>query len=335
MKFIVPKNYKRHLNTIDTQVAIKLLKDNFEKQLAKAMHLTRVSAPLFVLTKSGLNDNLSGVETPVSFSINDIPNENVEIVHSLAKWKRMALARYGLSPAQGLYADMDAIRKHEELDNIHSIYVDQWDWELIITKEDRTTDFLVEIVKKIYNVFQNVEEIIMERFPALPPQLPKEIKFITTQELENDYPNLTPEQREFEITKKHKAIFLMQIGKTLKSGIPHDSRAPDYDDWELNGDIIFWSQVLEMPIELSSMGIRVDKESMLKQLKLTENEDRLSLQFHQLLMEDKLPLTIGGGIGQSRLCMFFLQKAHIGQVQASLWDEETIKKCKELGISLL
>jgi len=335
MKFFEPKNYKEHLSTIDTQVAIKLVKDNFEKLLAKELHLTRVSAPLFVLNNSGLNDNLNGIENPVSFTIKDIPDEPVEIVHSLAKWKRMALAKYGLSPTQGLYTDMNAIRKDEELDNTHSIYVDQWDWELIIKKENRNLDFLKNIVNRIWLVLKKIEEIILERFPALPPQLPENIIFITSQELEDKYPNLTPSEREAEATKEHKAIFVMQVGKKLLSGIRHDKRAPDYDDWELNGDIIVWSHVLEMPIELSSMGIRVDENALKYQLEELKVTDRLNLDFHKKLMDNKLPLTIGGGIGQSRICMFFLQKAHIGQVHASLWDNETIELCKKANIILL
>ena len=335
MKFYEPINYKKHIDTIETQVAIKTLKDTFEKSLAKELHLVRVSAPLFVLNTSGLNDNLNGIENPVSFTIKDIEGKNVEIVHSLAKWKRMALARYGLSPRQGLYTDMNAIRKDEELSNFHSIYVDQWDWELIITKEDRNIKFLKNIVSKIFSVFKRIEDTVLERYPSLPPQLPEEIKFITSQELEDMYPSLAPNEREYEITKKHRAIFVMQVGKPLGSGTVHDNRAPDYDDWELNGDIILWCNVLEKPMEISSMGIRVDENSLKKQLHIADKEDRLQLDFHKQLIEGKLPLTIGGGIGQSRLCMFFLQKAHIGQVQAALWDNETIKRCEQYGITLL
>lgn len=335
MKFYTPINYRNNLDITQTQVAIKLLKDNFEKKLSRNLRLTRVSAPLFVLSKSGLNDNLNGVEQPVDFTIKDIPSEKVEIVHSLAKWKRLALARYGLHTGQGLYTDMNAIRKDEELSNLHSIYVDQWDWELIIRSEDRNLDFLCTAVKKIYQVFLDTEGLLASHFPILPPQLPEEVKFISSQELEDIYPDLTPHQREREITKKFGAVFITQIGKNLKSGSPHDSRAPDYDDWELNGDLILWSHILELPMELSSMGIRVDTESLQSQLKASGKEYRLNLDFHRSLIEGELPLTIGGGIGQSRLCMYFLQKAHIGQVQSGLWDDETQRRCRELDIVLL
>lgn len=327
--------YQDCLTLKQTQEAIKLLKDSFEEFLASELSLTRVSAPLFVLSSSGLNDNLNGFESPVSFGISDYNNEKAEIVHSLAKWKRMALGEYGFKVNEGLYTDMNAIRREEELDNIHSIYVDQWDWELVINKEDRKREKLEEIVTKIYNVFKRAEQMVVTRFPKLEAQLPQEITFITSQELEDMYPDLTPKQREDAITRKHKAVFIMQVGKVLKSGKKHDNRAPDYDDWELNGDILFWSPVLNRSIELSSMGIRVDEDSLMRQLELSKCKDRLSLPFHKKLLAKELPYTIGGGIGQSRLCMYLLQKAHVGQVQASVWDDNTRRICKENGITLL
>lgn len=334
-KFLKTNDYQNYLSLKETQEGIKLLKDSFEEFLSSELSLTRVSAPLFVLTKSGLNDNLNGVEIPVSFNIPDIKEERAEIVHSLAKWKRIALKKYEFIAGEGLYTDMNAIRKDEELDNIHSIYVDQWDWEMIITKEERNVEKLKNIVNKAYNAFKRTEQLVIKRFPKLIPQLPEQIFFITTQELEDMYPTYTPKQREDEIAKKYKAIFIMQVGKFLKSGSKHDNRAPDYDDWELNGDILFWSTVLNQAIELSSMGIRVDEKSLKKQLEINKCEDRLNLDYHKKLMNGELPYTIGGGIGQSRLCMYFLQKAHIGEVQASLWDIDTIEACKKNKIVLL
>lgn len=337
MKVKVPKNYKSKLNIIETEVAIKEIKDFFERGLADALELTRISAPLFVVKETGLNDNLNGVERPVGFDMLDNPGKNIEIVHSLAKWKRMALKRYGIQVGKGIYADMNAVRRDEELDNTHSIYVDQWDWERVISREERNRglEFLKEIVNKIYKVFLATEAVVNMKYHQLKTVLPNEIYFITSQELEDMYPNLSPKERENEITKKHNAVFIMQIGKVLKGGEKHDGRAPDYDDWDLNGDILVYNQVLDQAYELSSMGIRVDKESLERQLKISGNEDRKNLNFHKMLLNDELPLTIGGGIGQSRICMFLLQKAHIGEVQASVWDEETEKVCKENNIILL
>ena len=331
---IVPESYKSNTSLIETEVNIKKIKDYFEKELAKVLNLTRVSAPLFVNGKSGLNDNLNGIERPVKFDIL-ATGEDVEIVHSLAKWKRLSLFRYGFKVGEGLYTDMNAIRRDEELDNLHSVYVDQWDWEKIIKKEDRNEDKLKEIVKDIYNVFKNTEKFVHRELIEAEDILPKEIFFISAQELEDMYPNLTAKERENKICKEHKAVFIMKIGDLLKSGEKHDGRSPDYDDWTLNGDILFWYPVLDRAVELSSMGIRVDKEALDYQLRVSKNDDRRELEFHKLLLEDKLPFTIGGGIGQSRICMFFLNKAHIGEVQASVWDEKNISVCKENGINLL
>ena len=335
MKFFEAKDYNDCLDLKETQVAIKLLKDSFEAFLSSELHLMRVSAPLFVTTDSGLNDDLNGLEDAVTFTSKDVGDKTVEIVHSLAKWKRQALADYGLLIGEGIYTDMNAIRKDEDLDNTHSIYVDQWDWELIINKDDRNIKFLKNIVRKIYTVFRRIQDLVVRRYPWLPATLPEEITFVTTQELEDEYPNLTLEEREHEIAKKHKAVFIIGVGGKLKSGIPHDTRAPDYDEWELNGDIIFWFDQLDMALELSSMGIRVDEKALLAQIKEKNAEERLELDYHKKLLAGELPYTIGGGIGQSRLCMYFLNKAHIGQVQAGLWDDETKRICKEKGIQLL
>lgn len=334
-KFTIPENYKSRLDVIETEVAIKNIKDYFERELAIALKLTRVSAPLFVRTNSGLNDNLNGVEKPVSFKLKNDNDAQIEIVHSLAKWKRLALEKYGFKAPNGIYTDMNAIRADEEFDNTHSIYVDQWDWEKVITAEDRTLDYLKSIVEDIYEVFLKTEDFIYSIYSEYDKFLPKEIFFITSQELEDRYPSLTPDERENELAKEKGAIFIMQIGKTLLSGEKHDGRAPDYDDWELNGDLILWNPVLGRALELSSMGIRVDSESLKRQLALSGCEDRLELEYHRLLSEDKLPLTIGGGIGQSRICMFFLQKAHIGEVQASVWPKEMIEVCESSNIHLL
>jgi len=335
MKFFEAKDYSDCLDLRETQVAIKLLKDSFEAFLSSELHLMRVSAPLFVTTDTGLNDNLNGQEHAVTFTSKDLRDKTVEIVHSLAKWKRQALAEYGLLIGEGIYTDMNAIRKDEELDNTHSIYVDQWDWELIINKEDRNIDFLKNIVRKIYTVFRRIQDLVVRRYPWLPATLPEEITFITSQDLEDIYPDLSSEQREHEITKKHKAVFIIGVGGKLSSGKPHDTRAPDYDDWELNGDIIFWFDQLDMALELSSMGIRVDEKSLLSQIQEKKSGERLELEYHKKLLAGELPYTIGGGIGQSRLCMYFLNKVHIGQVQAGLWDESTKKICQEKGIQLL
>ena len=325
------------MNLRDTEVAIKKFKDFFERALSYELHLTRVSAPLFVKPESGLNDNLNGIEKPVGFVIPDADHCQAEIVHSLAKWKRMALKRYGFKIGEGLYTDMNAIRKEETLDNLHSIYVDQWDWEKIIRKKDRTLEKLKEIVKMIYTVFKNAERFIVYEYKVLEQSenLPDEITFITTQELEDRFPDLSAKDREFRIAREKKAVFLLNIGGALKSGKPHEGRAPDYDDWELNGDILFWYPLLENAFEVSSMGIRVDEDTLEKQVKIAGCEQRLLLPFHQALLEKQLPYTIGGGIGQSRICMFFLHKAHIGEVQASIWPEETHQACRERGIDLL
>lgn len=336
-KIIIPKGYHPQLNLIETEVAIKMIKDTFERRLAEQLCLTRVSAPLFLLKNTGLNDNLNGVEKPVSFTSFELNHDDeIEIIHSLAKWKRDALHRYGFERHTGLYTDMNAIRKDEELDNIHSMYVDQWDWEMVIAKEDRTMDYLKAIVSKIYNALLDVEFLMIRHYPQLGESiLPDEIYFITSQELEDKYPNLTPKQRERAITKEKKAVCLLQIGDLLKSGHKHDNRAPDYDDWKLNADILIYNTQLDDALEISSMGIRVDDQALKEQLEKANANERLTLPYHQNIINHILPLSIGGGIGQSRLCMFFLRKAHIGEVQASLWDEETMRLCEENQIHLL
>ncbi|WMM26852.1 aspartate--ammonia ligase [Tissierella sp. MB52-C2] len=323
------------LNQRETQVAIKQIKDYFERKLAEKLNLIRVSAPLFVTPHSGLNDNLTGVEKAVSFEMRKY-NERIEIVQSLAKWKRMALKWYEFNIYEGLYADMNAIRPDETLDSIHSIYVDQWDWEKIIKKSDRTTDYLVHIVKDIYDVFKETENYINGLYPEkFTKKLPDNIKFITSQELEDLYPSETPEEREYSIVKEYGAVFISKIGGVLTSGISHGTRSPDYDDWDLNGDIIFWNPATEGVLELSSMGIRVDKEALEKQLKVSGAEERRKLDYHKKLLNEELPYTIGGGIGQSRICMFFLEKKHIGEVQASVWTDEILEDCRKNNIFLL
>lgn len=334
MSAYIPKGYRSLLNARQTQMAIKKVKDFFERDLAIQLDLIRVSAPLFVTESSGLNDNLNGTERPVSFDIKGV-NGQTEIVHSLAKWKRFALKEYGFENNEGLYTDMNAIRRDEETDNIHSVFVDQWDWERIITKEERTVEYLKSTVKKIYAALRHTEKHIADDYAFAKRLLPEKITFITTQELEDRYPSLSAKEREYEAAKEYGAIFLMQIGGNLKSGKPHDGRAPDYDDWSLNGDIIVYYELLDISLELSSMGIRVDEEAMMKQLKIKGCEDRASLPFHRALLAGELPYTIGGGIGQSRMCMFFLHKAHIGEVQSSVWDENTLKTCRENGVTLL
>ncbi len=334
MSLILPKDYQSLLNVRQTQIAIKKVKDFFERDLAIQLDLTRVSAPLFVPRDSGLNDTLNGTERAVSFDIRGIEGD-VEIVHSLAKWKRFALKEYGFARDEGLYTDMNAIRRDEDADNIHSVFVDQWDWERIISKEERTMETLKSTVKKIYAALRHTEKHVADDYAFASRLLPEKITFITTQELEDRYPDLTAKQREYEAAKEYGAIFLMQIGGTLKSGKPHDGRAPDYDDWSLNGDIIVYYEILDIALELSSMGIRVDEEALVRQLKIKGCEERLALPFHQALMNGELPYTIGGGIGQSRICMFFLHKAHIGEVQSSVWSDETRKSCEEAGITLL
>ena len=326
--------YKSKLNVLQTQGIIRSLRHKFEEHLCDVLNLRRVSAPLFVKRGSGLNDDLSGVERPVSFDILQ-SGEVVEVVHSLAKWKRMALAKYGFATHTGLYTDMNAIRRDEICDNIHSLYVDQWDWEKVITDSDRTVEFLQDTVRRIYAAILLTADFVERRHPELINYLPREIKFITSQELLDKYPTLTAKERENAIAKEYGAVFLMQIGGRLSNGEKHDGRAPDYDDWALNGDLLVYNRVLDSALELSSMGIRVDKETLIKQLTAENKLDRLELPFHKSLVNGELPLTIGGGIGQSRLCMQILQKAHIGEVHASVWPEEEIKKCEELGIELL
>ena len=333
MSYCIPEGYVSALNVRDTQVAIKKIKDFFERDLAMALNLTRVSAPLFVNSESGLNDNLNGVERPVNFDIHS--GENIEIVHSLAKWKRLALKEYGFKVGEGLYTDMIAIRRDETMDNIHSMYVDQWDWERIITKEQRTEKTLKETVKSIYSSLRRTEKYISELYPYIERELPDEITFVTTQELEDKYPDLDGKGREKAAAKEYGAVFIMQIGGELKSGKIHDGRAPDYDDWTLNGDIIVYFPVLDIPFELSSMGIRVDEDALMRQLKIRGCEDRCELAFHKALLNCELPYTIGGGLGQSRICMYFLRKAHIGEVHSSYWTKEIREECEKSGVSLL
>ncbi len=330
----IPVNYASKLTLKETEVAIKTLKDYFETILAERLNLTRVSAPLFVPHQSGLNDNLTGVERPIMFNVPAL-NSDCEIIHSLAKWKRMALKQYKFETGEGIYTDMNGIRRDETLGNLHSLYVDQWDWEKIITASDRTENYLIEIVENIYTCLKLTEQEIHSLYPALEWELPPKITFLTAQELEDLYPGLSPKEREHAITKDKKAVFLMKIGGKLKSGKPHDERAPDYDDWNLNGDILVWHPGLEKALELSSMGIRVDSPTLMHQLKLAGREEWKQFKFHQQLLSGELPLTIGGGIGQSRLCMYFLEKIHIGEVQASIWPESMLRICEENNIELL
>lgn len=320
-------------NIIETEVAIKFIKDVFERELARNLNLTRVSAPLFVFPESGLNDNLNGVERPVAFDVLDI-GRDVEVVHSLAKWKRMALAKYGFADGEGLYTDMNAIRRDETLDALHSIYVDQWDWEKIISPSARNFDTLKAAVNSIYSALLSTEAALSERFGTA-SVLPKKIEFMTTAQLEAEYPDLSPKERENAVTKRLGAVFLMQIGAPLKDGVPHDGRAPDYDDWLLNGDILLWDEPLSRAFEISSMGIRVDEAAMRRQLAAAGCEDRAALPFHRALLSGELPQTMGGGIGQSRICMFLLGKHHIGEVQASVWPESMVEECEKQGIHLL
>ena len=334
MKTIDELNYKPLLDLMETQIAIKFVKDSFQKELVKKLGLLRVSAPLFVLDKTGLNDHLSGVEKPVTFNVNCIEG-NVEIIQSLAKWKRMALGKYGFKTNTGLYTDMNAIRKDENLDFIHSLYVDQWDWEKVIEEKDRTLSYLKETVRKIYKAIYGLSVKVNKKYPIMNHKLPKDIYFISTSELESRYPNLTRKERENMICKEKKAVFLQQIGWNLSDGKPHDSRASDYDDWNLNGDILLHYELYDMAFELSSMGIRVNKDSLIKQLKAKNEQHKIENEYCKDILNDKLPLTIGGGIGQSRLCMFMLNKAHIGEVQSSLWPESEKERLKEINIELL
>lgn len=335
MSLMIPENYNPNLDGRETERAIKFIKDTFQHEIIAALNLQRISAPLFVRPETGLNDNLNGVERPVSFDAPCINGATLEIVHSLAKWKRMTLGRYGFNAGEGLYTDMNAIRRDEEVDNLHSMYVDQWDWEAVIDKSDRNMDTLKKFVRKIYSAMKSTQSRVCGKYGVLANNFADEITFITTQELEDMYPELGPKERENKLLREKKAVFLMQIGKQLKSGKKHDGRAPDYDDWELNGDILVYYPLLDMAYELSSMGIRVDEDSLVSQIKIDGSEERLNLEFHKKLLNRELPYTIGGGIGQSRLCMFMLGKAHIGEVQSSVWPDEMRKECKEHGINLL
>lgn len=344
MSLIIPTRYRARLLPETTEVAIKTIKTAFQKELAAALNLRRVTAPLFVLSGTGLNDDLNGIEHAVTFNIADMNNRRAEVVHSLAKWKRVKLGAYGIEPHFGLYTDMNAIRTGEELDNLHSLYVDQWDWEQTINEDDRNLDYLKTCVEKIYEAVRSVEALIYEQYPHITPTLPKRIAFIHSEQLLQLYPDLTPKEREYEITKEVGAVFIIGIGGKLSDGKPHDTRAPDYDDWTtpnddgyfgLNGDIMLWNPVLECAFELSSMGIRVNADAMRLQLRLQHREEREKYKFHSMLLRNELPLSIGGGIGQSRLCMFLLKKAHIGEVQASIWPEEQIEACRKAGIEII
>ena len=343
-KIICPENYHALLDRKQTEQGIKLIKDFFQQNLSTELRLSRVTAPLFVMKGLGINDDLNGVERAVSFPIKDLGDAQAEVVHSLAKWKRLTLAEYQIEPGYGIYTDMNAIRADEELDNLHSLYVDQWDWEAVITKDQRTIDFLEDVVRRIYAALLRTEYLTCESYPNIKPFLPQKIHFIHSQDLLNMYPDLTPKQREDAICKKYGAVFIEGIGGKLSNGEKHDGRAPDYDDWStvdengktgLNGDILIWYPVLERSFELSSMGIRVDREALLRQLKSEDKEDREELFFHKKLLNGELPLSIGGGIGQSRLCMILLHKAHIGEIQASIWPEEMRKECRRLGMPLI
>lgn len=332
---VIPERYQTRLDRMETAIAIQKTKSYFKTGLEKALRLTEVSSPVMVKEGTGINDNLNGTERTVSFDVMDMKEGRVEIVQSLAKWKRSALAQYGFKSGEGLYTDMKAVRRDENMDNLHSIYVDQWDWEKVICEDMRTLATLELEVVRIYDVIKSTEEYLYELHPFLKPILPERIFFITTQELEDRYPSLTPKERENEIVRIHGAVFIMQIGGTMKSGQVHDGRSPDYDDWTLNGDIVLWYPVLNCAVEISSMGIRVDAQSLCQQLLASSRMERLSLDFHQAVVKGELPPTIGGGIGQSRLCMFLLRKAHIGEVQVSVWNEKTLKECEEGNIPLL
>ncbi len=333
-KLYIPDGYKQKMTLRETQQAIKIIKDTFQVEFAKSLNLDRVTAPILVTSESGINDDLNGVERKVEFDMKEIEGR-AEIVQSLAKWKRLALHRYGYEPGVGIYTDMSAIRRDDDVDNIHSIYVDQWDWERVITRNERNIDFLKMIVRKIVVAISYTQEKIKEKYPQIKNTIEKNVYFITSQELEDMYPDMTGKERENEIVRKYKTVFIMQIGKRLKSGNKHDGRAPDYDDWELNGDIMLWNDVMQSAFEISSMGIRVDSQSLKAQLEIENATDRLKFDFHKGVINDVLPLTIGGGIGQSRLCMLLLEKAHIGEVQVSIWPREMIEKCAENDIILL
>lgn len=333
-RVFLPQNYHTPLSVYEMQRAIEFIKSNFQVNLANALNLRRVSAPLYVEENSGLNDNLNGVERPVTFDIPDV-GVNAQVVHSLAKWKRLALKRYGFHPGKGLFTDMNAIRRDEEVDNLHSVYVDQWDWEKIISEEDRNEDYLRRTVRDIVGAICETADALNIAFPSLDTRLSREVTFITTQELEDRWPHLTPKEREHAICQEHGTVFLMQIGRPLRSGTPHDGRAPDYDDWDLNGDILFWNPILQQSFEISSMGIRVSPQSLDRQLTEAHCDDRRGLPFHKMLLHGELPLTMGGGIGQSRLCMLMIGTCHIGEVQSSLWDPETRAACQQAGVLLL
>ena len=333
--FMLPTGYKSQLNLYETQIAIKQVKDFFQTLLAERLHLLRVSAPLFVAPESGLNDNLNGIERPVTFDIKHQEARDAEIVQSLAKWKRYALQKYGFSVGEGLYTDMSAIRRDEVTDNIHSIYVDQWDWEKIISQEARTMDTLKETVRNVYKVLRKTEKYMAIHYDYIEEILPHDIFFVTTSQLAEMFPDYTPKEREYYISKAKGAVCIMQIGDKLENGEPHDGRAPDYDDWALNADIVVYYPVLDIALELSSMGIRVDRQALLTQLEKAGCPERADLPFHRAVLEETLPFTIGGGIGQSRICMFFLRKAHIGEVQCSLWPEETMTEAASHGLQLL
>lgn len=343
-KLIKPKGYKALLGRRETEQGIKQIKDFFQQNLSTELRLSRVTAPLFVLKGLGINDDLNGVERPVTFPIKDMGDAKAEVVHSLAKWKRLTLAEYEVEPGYGIYTDMNAIRADEEMDNLHSLYVDQWDWEAVITKGERTIAFLEDVVRRIYSAIRRTEFLACESYPQLKPFLPRDIHFIHSQDLLDMFPDMTPHEREDAICRKYGAVFVEGIGGKLSDGKKHDGRAPDYDDWStvaengkagLNGDILIWYPVLDRSFELSSMGIRVDQEALLRQLKIEGEEDREKLFFHQQLLQGKLPLSIGGGIGQSRLCMVMLHKAHIGEIQASIWPEEMRKECEAAGMPLI
>lgn len=344
MKLFIPKNYRSILDVNQTEQAIKLIKDFFQANLASELRLRRVTAPLFVKKGTGINDDLNGVERPVSFPIKDLEETVAEIVQSLAKWKRLALADLEIPQGSGIYTDMNAIRPDEELTNMHSLYVDQWDWERVISREERNVEFLKKMVRKIYSAMVRTEFLVTENYPAITPELPEEITFIHAEDLAAEYPGMSGLEKETAAVKKYGAIFVIGIGGVMPNGEVHDGRAPDYDDWVtptvngykgLNGDLIIWNDVLQRAFELSSMGIRVDKDSLEKQLKIRGMEERKQLMWHQMLLNDQLPLTIGGGIGQSRLCMYFLRKAHIGEIQSSIWPDEMIRECRSNGIHLL
>lgn len=333
-KVFIPKDYQSPLGLYDTQSAIELVKRTFEEKLTKALNLKRVTAPLFVDSATGVNDNLNGVERPVSFDILETKTD-AQVVHSLAKWKRLALYKYGFKPGEGLYTNMNAIRRDEELTNLHSVYVDQWDWEKIITREMRNLTYLKETVASIVGAICDTLDKVKSVYPDIPVTLSREVSFVTTQQLEDLYPSLSPKERENEYLKVHKTAFILQIGDLLKSGEKHDGRAPDYDDWKLNGDIVFWNELLGRAFEVSSMGIRVDAKSLDEQLTKADCDDRRELPFHKMVLDETLPLTMGGGIGQSRICMLLLGKAHIGEVQVSIWDSGTLATCEAAGVDLL